>query len=617
MNISQQILSDITIYNKYARFLPEQNRRETWTEIVDRNKNMHIKKFPFLKEEIEENYKYVYEKKVLPSMRFLQFSGKPIEINPSRGYNCTFLPINHIDAFSETMFLLLGGCGVGVSVQLHHIEELPIIIKPTKKRRYLIGDSIEGWADAVKVLVEAYFKGKSLPLFDFSDIRAKGEMLVTAGGRAPGAEPLKECLFHIQKILDRKNNGERLKSIEAFDLECYIADAVLSGGIRRAALITLISVEDIEMIEAKYGNWAELHPQRARSNNSIVIVRHKIEKAKFFELLKKIQVSHSGEPGVFFTNDKNTGMNPCGEVSLKPNQLCNLSEINGNAIENQDDFNQFAKTASFIATLQASYTNFHYLREIWKKNVEKDALIGVGITGCANEIFYDTLDLKQGAKIVLEENERVSKLLGINIASRTTTIKPSGSTSLVLGTSSGIHAWYAPYYIRRMQIGKDTPLYKYLLRMSPELLEDYILKPTTVAVLTVPVKAPEGAIFRDEPVLSLLERVKKFNLNWIKTGHRKGSNKNNVSCTVYVKPDEWDLVGNWMWDNKDTFNALSVYDYDDGTYEQCPFEEITEDKYEELFVKLKKIDLSQVKETEDSTTRQAEPACAGGACEII
>lgn len=617
MNLSQQILSDITIYNKYARFLPEKNRRETWTEIVDRNKKMHIKKFPFLEKEIEENYKYVYERKVLPSMRALQFSGKPIELNPSRGFNCTYTPINHIDAFSETMFLLLGGCGVGVSVQQHHIEELPIVIKPTKKRRYLIGDSIEGWADAVKVLVEAYFRGKSLPLFDFSDIRNKGELLVTAGGRAPGPEPLKECLFHIQKILDRKTNGEKLKPIEAFDIECFIADAVLSGGIRRAALITLFSVEDVEMMEAKYGNWSEINSQRARSNNSIVIVRHKIEKEKFFELVKKIKISHSGEPSLFLTNDKNTCCNPCAEVSLKNNQLCNLGEINGNAITNQSDFNQFAKTASFIATLQASYTNFHYLREIWKRNAEKDALIGVGITGCANKVFYDKVSLEEAAQVVLEENERVSKLIGINIASRTTTVKPSGSTSLVLGTSSGIHAWYAPHYIRRMQIGKDTPLYGYLTQTAPELLEDYILKPSTVAVLAIPVKAPDGAIFRDELVLSLLERVKKFNIEWIKTGHRKGSNRNNVSCTVYVKPDEWDLVANWMWDNKETFNALSLYDYDDGSYEQCPFEEITEEKYDELFIKLQKIDLSQVCETEDKTTRQAEPACAGGQCELI
>ena len=246
MQIEAKILSDITVFMKYAKFNPELNRRENWKELVDRNKQMHLEKFPNLKDEIENAYQYVYDKKILPSMRSLQFAGKPIAINNARLYNCCFLPVDHVDAFSEVMFLLLSGTGVGYSVQRYHVENLPEINKPTKSRRYLVGDSIEGWADAVRMLCKAYFTGAPLPLFDFRDIRPKGAQLITVGGKAPGPEPLKECLFNLQKVFDRKKNGEKLTSLEAHDMACHIADAVLSGGIRRAALISLFNWETLE-----------------------------------------------------------------------------------------------------------------------------------------------------------------------------------------------------------------------------------------------------------------------------------------------------------------------------------------------------------------------------------
>ena len=273
MDISQSILSDITVYMKYAKFNSEAQRRETWTELVDRNKAMHLKKFPQLQEEIENAYRFVYERKALPSMRSMQFAGKPIEISPNRIYNCAYLPIDDWRAFGETMFLLLGGTGVGYSVQKHHVDCLPEIRKPDPKktRRFLISDSIEGWADAVKVLVRSYFEGGSTPVFDFSDIRAKGAALITTGGKAPGPQPLKECLIKIQGILDSKESNDRLTSIEVHDIVCHIADAVLTGGIRRAALISLFSADDDDMISAKSGAWWELNPQRGRANNSAVL----------------------------------------------------------------------------------------------------------------------------------------------------------------------------------------------------------------------------------------------------------------------------------------------------------------------------------------------------------
>jgi ribonucleoside-triphosphate reductase (thioredoxin) len=314
LSTEAEILSDIVTFNKYAKFLPEKGRRETWREIVDRNKAMHLKRFPQLADEIEDAYQFVYRKEVLPSMRSMQFAGKPIEINNSRLYNCSYLPIDHVDAFSEVMFLLLSGTGVGYSVQRHHVEKLPPIQKPTRTRRYLIGDSIEGWSDAIKVLVTAYLSGKALPRFDFSDIRPKGAQLITSGGKAPGPEPLKDCLHNIQKMLDRKNNGEKLRPIEVHDILCFIADAVLSGGIRRSAMISLFNIDDEEMLTCKFGNWYETALHRRLANNSAVVVRHMVDKEVFLQLWKRIEASGSGEPGFFFTNDKDWGLNPCAST---------------------------------------------------------------------------------------------------------------------------------------------------------------------------------------------------------------------------------------------------------------------------------------------------------------
>ena len=618
MNISQKVLSDITVYLKYARYIPELNRRETWDEIVTRNKQMHIKKFPNLKDEIDNAYKYVYERKILPSMRSMQFAGKAIEISPSRIYNCAYCPVNDWRVFSEIMFLLLGGTGVGFSVQQHHIEELPYIQKPRseRQRRYLIGDSIEGRADAIKVLMKSYFFGGSKIKFDFSDIRPKGSLLVTAGGKAPGPQPLKECLIKIEGILEQKRDGEKLTSIEVHDIICHIADAVLAGGIRRAALLSLFSADDDDMISAKAGKWWELNPQRGRANNSAVLVRHRIEEDYFFRLWDKIKASGAGEPGIFFTNDKDYGTNPCCEISLRPFSFCNLTEINVSDIIDNDELFNRAKAAAFIGTLQATYTDFHYLRPIWRRQTEKDYLIGVSLTGIASNNIYD-LDLNGAASVVKDENLRVSKIVNIKSAARTTTVKPSGTASLVLGTSSGIHAWHSKYYIRRIRISKNESIYSYLIKTNPDLVVDEYFRPHDTAIIEIPQMAPVGAITRSESPIQLLNRVKYVFENWVKVGHRRGPNKNNVSVTVSVRDHEWDAVGRWMWENMNYYNGISVLPFDGGTYIQAPFEECNVDVYNNMMEKLKDIDLSKICEYDDNTVLVGELACAGGACEII
>ena len=616
MNLASKILSDITTHMKYARYLPEEYRRETFEEITERNVQMHVKRYPHLEDQIRAAYQAVFDRKVLPSMRSMQFGGKPIEIAPNRIFNCAYMPIDDLRSFSEAMFLLLGGTGVGFSVQKHHVEKLPEIRRPSgREKRFLVGDSIEGWADAVRVLIQSYFRGTSRIRFDFSDIRPKGARLVTSGGKAPGPQPLIECLVKIDGILNTKKDGEKLTPIESHDIMCHIADAVLAGGIRRAALISLFSADDDEMIACKSGNWWETNPQRGRANNSAVLLRHKIDKAYFMDLWTRIRESGSGEPGIYLNNDKDWGTNPCCEIALRPYQFCNLTEVNVSDVESQEEYEDRVRAAAFIGTLQASYTDFHYLRPVWQRTTEKDALIGVGMTGIASGKVL-SLDMEKAAQVVKEENARVAALLGINPAARTTCVKPSGTTSLVLGTSSGIHAWHSDTYLRRIRVGKNEAIYSYLSQSHPELIEDEFFRPHDTAVISVPQRAPEGAITRGESALDLLARVKKVSQSWIKAGHRKGQNTHNVSATVSIKSDEWDVVGEWMWENRAFYNGLSVLPAFEHTYKQAPFEDCDEETYERLMKTLTSIDLNYVHEVDDNTDLSGEVACGAGGCEI-
>tara|TARA_R110000822_G_scaffold302401_2_gene426589 strand:- start:1447 stop:3303 length:1857 start_codon:yes stop_codon:yes gene_type:complete len=618
MDLEKKILSDVTVHMKYARYLDDQNRRENWEELVTRNMKMHLKKFPELKKEIISSYRYVYEKKVLPSMRSMQFGGKPIEVSPNRIFNCAFCPVDNYHVFSEVMFLLLGGTGVGFSVQKHHVEKLPEIRKPsTRSRRFLIGDSIEGWADGIKALVASYFKGTSRLRFDFSDIRPKGARLVTSGGKAPGPQPLKECIVKVEGILDGKKDGTQLTPIEVHDIICYIADAVLAGGIRRAALISLFSADDKEMLAAKSGKWFELNPQRGRANNSVVIMRHRIDRETFMDIWDRVRASGAGEPGFYFSNDKDWGTNPCCEIGLRPYQFCNLTEVNVSDVDDQSEYENRVRSAAFIGTLQASYTDFHYLRPVWKRNTEKDALIGVSMTGIASGQVLQ-LNMKEAANIVKKENERVAELIGINKAARTTCVKPAGTTSLTLGTSSGIHAWHNNYYVRRIRVGKSEAIYQYLVNNLPDLIEDDKFRPHDTAIISIPQKAPRRSITRHESALDLLKRVKGVSDTWIKGGHRKGQNTHNVSATVTIKPNEWKGVGEWMWLNRKCYNGLSVLPFSDHSYVQAPFEDCTEEEYNSLSQLMKRIDLDLIIETTDETDLSGEIACGGsGSCEIF
>ncbi len=619
MDISQEILSDVVIFNKYAKYIPEIGRRESWEEICERNMAMHIKSFPQLRAEIQNVYKkFVIPKKVLPSMRSMQFGGKPIDMNNTRMFNCCCLPVDSIYSFSETMFLLLGGSGVGYSVQRHHVEQLPVVAGPkATKRRYVIGDSIEGWADTIKVLMRAYLEGRSTPDFDYRDIRPKGARLITAGGKAPGPEPLRMCVENIKHVLNGAI-GRKLTPLECHDIQCHIADAVLSGGIRRAAMIAFFSPDDMDMITCKSGPWWELNPQRGRANNSVVLLRGTIDEATFKAIWKRVEDSNAGEPGVYWTYDRDILSNPCVEATLRMYSFCNLTTGNASEVKTQEELIEMVKAGTFIGTLQASYTNFHYLRDIWKEVTEDDALIGVSMTGIGSGTL-ETLDLVSAAQAVVDENARVAAIIGIKPAARTSLLKPEGTASIVVGSASGIHAWHNDYYLRRMRVGKNEALYHYMVAKFPRLVEDCKFKPHLEAVMTFPQKAPEGAILRTESFMDLLERVKRFNQEWIAPGHNRGVQKHNVSCTISLKADEWEACGNWMWENRDNYNGISVLPYDGGTYVQAPFEDCTKAEYEELMLYISdqgNFDLSQVAEEEDSTNHTGELACAGGQCEV-
>lgn len=749
MDLSQKILSDVIVFNKYAKFIPEMWRRETWKEICQRNADMHIKKFPYLREYIQEIYdKYVVTKLVLPSMRAVQFAGKPVEVNNSRIFNCCALPIDSLHAFSETMFLLLGGSGVGYSVQKHHIECLPVVAGPKQgKKKYLVADSIEGWADTIKALMKAFFENRSMPDFDYRDIRPKGARLITAGGKAPGPDPLRVCVENVKTVLWGAV-GRKLTSLECHDIQCHIADAVLTGGIRRAAMINFFDHDDMDMVTCKSGNWWELNPQRGRANNSAVLHRDEIDYNQFQSLWKRIEESNAGEPGVYWTNDKDILSNPCFRGDMKlltsegyqrldslvgkefsvatinythskgkvwsngvkpiveiqfvdgeresvfctpdhifmleggqeckakdltgkrvmssfPKQLgkyivkdvvdageaevfdfsepeqhwgfingvvahncveatlrmysfCNLTTINVTDVHNQELLNELAKAATFIGTLQASYTDFHYLRDIWRERTEEDALIGVSMTGIGSGAVLK-LNLEEAALCVKEENKRVAALIGINVAARTTLNKPEGTASIVVGSSSGCHAWHNDYYIRSVRVGKNEALYHYMKGNFPELIEDCKFKPHIEAVMSFPQKAPDGSILRTESFLDLLERVKRLNQEWIAPGHNRGIQKHNVSCTISLKPDEWEQCGNWMWENRFQYNGISVLPYDGGTYVQAPFQDCSKEVYEGMMEYISNqgsFDLTKIVEEEDLTSHTAEAACAGGMCEI-
>lgn len=617
---SSAILSSIIHYMKYARYMSEYKRRETFQETITRNKEMHQDKFPFLADKIEDIYNsFVSSKVILPAMRSLQFAGKAIEKNNARMFNCSFSPINHYKCFSEAMFLLLSGVGYGYSVLFKEVNKLPKIQTPKETKNFIVDDSIEGWADSINILIKSFFGMEPLPIFDFSNIRKRGMLLVTSGGKAPGYEPLKNCLEKIKAELENllSKNINKLSPINVHSILCHIADAVLSGGIRRASMICLFDINDIEMRKAKSNEWWNLNPHFARANNSALVKYDDITYEQFLDFWKDVVDSKSGEPGIFWTNSYDLGTNPCAEASLRPYTFCNLVEINANKILNQEHFNQVCKASSFLNTLQATYTNFHYLRPEWKKFTEEDALLGIGITGIASGKL-DYLNLSTGAKLVKEENNKVANWLNINNAARSCLVKPAGTSSLILETSSGLHDYHCEYYFRRVRVNKQESIYFYLKNKLPDLVEDEIFNPNETAVITFPQKSPNNAkIIKNSNALDLLNRAKKYNLEWIRPSHNRGDNFHNVSATISVKDNEWQEVGQWLWDNRYSYHGITVLPFSGHTYKQAPFESCTKQDYENLYQKISDIDLTEIIEETDETTLQSEVACFGGVCNLI
>lgn len=617
MNKSNKLLSEIVAYRTYAKHLNHVNRRETLEETLNRNLTMFLDRYPKLSRDILKAGKQLHDFNVMPSMRSLQFGGEAIVRNNVRLFNCSFANITYPRIFAESLFLLLSGTGFGYSVQRHHIGQLPPIRQPREEGVYVVHDSIEGWAEALNQLTSAYFYGSIRPVFDFSRVRAKGSYLVTTGAKAPGPEPLRQMLVKVEDIF-KKALHRKLRSIEVHDMICLIADCVLSGGIRRAALISLFDRDDTEMLTCKHGSWWEKHPYRARANNTAVLPRHEVTYEEFKNVFDMCIASNAGEPGFLFTNDVDWGTNPCAEIGLRSNQFCNLTTTNLTGIKNEKDFHNRVYSAALLGTLQAGFTDFPYLSQNWKDVTESEALIGCSFTGIADATGLSGEALQRAAKLVLEVNEKYSKKIGTNIAARTTAIKPEGTASCVLGSSSGIHARHSEYYLRRVRMNKDDELARYLAKTIPELVEEDLFSPSGV-VVTIPQESPQGAITRhQESALELFGRVKHYYNNWVVPGHRSGVNTHNVSCTINYKPEEVEDLLKQLWDDRFQYAAVSLLPHSDSNYQQSPFEDCTKETFEKYNEMVKDIDLTKVLEMEDNTNRAEQLACsAGGVCEII
>jgi len=618
MNSSNKLLSDIVSFRSYAKYLPHLQRRESFEETVNRAMNQQLDKFPKLSRDIITAYRKVHEYKIMPSMRSLQFSGEAIQKNPIRLFNCSYLPIDNSRCFGEVFYILLSGAGVGFSVQKHHTEQLAVIKKPKEENYFAVHDSIEGWAQAIDLLIDAYFYNRIRPIFDFSLIRSKDSRLSTTGAKAPGPEPLKHMLTLVETRL-KATTGRKLRPLEVHDIVCIISDAVLAGGIRRSSLISLFDYDDEEMLKCKTGSWWESAPWRARANNSVYFVRSKTTKEQFDTIYDIAKESGSGEPGFFWSNDENKdmGTNPCAEISLNPNQFCNLSTVNQTGITTEKELHSRIYSATLIGTLQAAYTDFPYLRDRWKEQTDKEALLGVSFTGIADEGNIIKPEwLQSGAAYAREVNEKYSKKIGVNSAARIGAIKPEGTCSAVLGSSSGIHARHSPFYLRRVRMNKNDSLATYLSYVVPELIEDDVAAANTI-IITIPQESPETAIVRNnETALSLLDRILVYYNNWIIPSHKEGINHHNVSATISVRDNEWEPLRVALWENKEKYSGISLLPYADHIYKQAPFEECDKETFEKASKYVKNVDLRDVKEEQDNTTRQEIIACSGTSCEV-
>ena len=606
--MSIKSLMNYTFVSKYARWIPEKKRRETWAEAVDRVKQMMLDKYSShedVLEDIEWAYDKMLKKQILGSQRALQFGGSPILKHNARIYNCITSFADRVRFFQECMYLLLCGCGTGFSVQKHHMDKLPPLVKSKNgTKKFVIPDSIEGWSDAVGALVSSYFNqsdlfpeynGKNIT-FDYSEIRAAGSVLKSSGGKAPGPEPLKNALSNIKKLLDRAltdlefchGSIRKLSPIQAYDIVMHAADAVISGGVRRSATICLFSPDDEEMAKAKTGNWFIENPQRGRSNNSALLLRDQTTKKQFSELMSSVK--DFGEPGFVWSDSTELIVNPCVEIGMWPVdettgksgwQACNLSTVNCSKIKTEEDFYDACKAASIIGTLQAGFDTFEYLGETSENIIRREALLGVSMTGMMEspDICLDPDTQKKGASIVKKVNASLAKKIGVNQAARTTCIKPEGTSSCILGTSSGIHPHHAKRYIRRVQANKMEPIYNYFKEINPRACDESVWSNNdSDDVVGFCVEVPAGSKTKNQVgAMDLLNYVKSTQQSWVIPGTNKKLCTqpwlvHNVSNTINVKPDEWDEVESYIYKNRKYFCGISLLPITgDKDYPQAPF----------------------------------------------
>lgn len=626
--------------SKYARFVSELSRREVYDETVDRGKMMHLKRFahvPGVAPLIHKAYDLVHEQRVLPSMRSMQFGGAAIEVNHNRIYNCSASLVDRPRVFAEAMFLLLSGCGVGYSVQIDHVEKLPPVAFVNKKivRHHTVKDTIEGWADALDELISSFLSGYHVE-FDYHEIRAAGTPLKTSGGRAPGHLKLKESLERVRDVLDNAQ-GRQLRPVDCHRIMCHAADAVLSGGIRRSAMICLFSLEDSEMMNIKSErNWFKREPWLANANNSAVLKRDEVKEKQFKRIFKATRTY--GEPGFLFVDDYDHVTNPCAEIGLDPVlvlpdgskqtgwAMCNLCEINAAKLTTLEDFKEAAWAATFIGTLQATYTDMPYLGEVTEQIVRRDALLGVGMTGMqdAPSIACNPAFQREVAALCVNWNRQYAEMLGIHAAARVTCVKPSGTTTLALGScGSGIHPHHARRYIRRVTADELEVVFQAFKAKNPHMC---VQKPDGKWVIEFPVEAPDGATLKEDlSAIEFMDMVRSTQQNWVLPGTTRESGapglRHNVSNTITVRENEWDQVADYLWQHRDSFTGVSLLPDDgDAIYPFAPFEaiktEAQERRWNELVAGYQPMNYLEVYEAEDGTNLTGEAACAGGACAI-
>jgi ribonucleoside-diphosphate reductase alpha chain len=599
-----QELQNYTFVSKYARWLEDKNRRETWKEAVDRVRAMmHTQYDSFgIAEDIDWAYDVMYKKKVLGSQRALQFGGDPILKRHAKIYNCTASYCDRLRFFQECFWLLLCGSGTGFSVQKHHVAKLPTLeheVENDQATKYVIEDSIEGWANALGVLLSSYFSKpveefkqykNTHIVFDYSNIRPKGSSLASGVGKAPGYEPLANGLEKIRALLDRciSSGQKKLRSIDAYDIVMHSSDAVLSGGVRRSASLALFSPDDEDMAKAKTGNWYVENPQRARSNNSALLLKGETTFEEFAGLMQSVK--EFGEPGFIWSESTEMIFNPCVEIGMWPIeeasgktgwQGCNLSTINCSSVEDEEDFYERCKAAAIIGTLQAGFTKMEYLGQTSEKIFEREALLGVSLTGTMekHDLVLSEKTLTKGAKIAVETNKQIAKKININQAARVTCLKPEGTSSSMLGTSSGIHPHHAKRYIRHVQANVLEAPYQHFKKLNPQACQKSSWSANnTDEVIKFPIEVPDGAKLKNQlPAVEMLSIVKDTQKNWVQSGKNRSLCtqeylSHNVSNTVTVKPDEWDAVTKYIYDNRKYFAGISLIPQSgDKDYPQAPF----------------------------------------------